>query len=168
MKRVLRIAILAVATVGLAQAYTFGERPQGLGSREDEDAIKRVLMDMTAAFNRHEPDTSLFTRDADFVNVQGTWLKGAAEIERGRKARFETALKEAQIKLLDTRIRFVTPDVAIAHFMDEISGMAGSDGTKIPAQRELSLRVLIKTNGTWLVTAFHNTPVGPSVAARPR
>lgn len=31
-------------------------------------------MDMTDAFNRHEPDASLFTNDADLVNVNGTWL----------------------------------------------------------------------------------------------
>jgi hypothetical protein len=47
--------------------------------------------------------------------------------------------------------------------------MTGSDGTKIPRQRELNLRVFIKANGKWLVTAFHSAPIGPSVAAaRPR
>ncbi len=73
------------------------------------------------------------------------------------------------IRQLDMRIRFVTPDVAIAHVTNEISGMTGSDGTQIPPQRELNLRVFKKTNGKWLVTAFHSAPIGPSVAAaRPR
>jgi hypothetical protein len=45
---------------------------------------------MTAAFNRHDSGTSLFAPDADFVDVRGMWLKGAGEIERVRKMRFET------------------------------------------------------------------------------
>jgi uncharacterized protein (TIGR02246 family) len=169
MKRMLLIAILVASMVGLARGYAVGDRPHGQPSREDEDAIKQIIIDMTAAFNRHDPNTSLFTQDADFVDVRGTWLKGASAIERGRTARFETVQKEARVRQPDTRIRFVTPDVAIAHVTNEISGMTGSDGTKIPRQRELNLRVFIKANGKWLVTAFHSAPIGPSVAAaRPR
>ena len=169
MKRMLLIAILVGSIVGLARDYAVGDQPDGQRSREDEDAIKQVIIDMTAAFNRHDPNTSLFTQDADFVDVRGTWLKGAVAIGRGRTARFETVQKEAQVQQLDMRIRFVTPDVAIAHVTNEISGMTGPDGTKIPPQRELNLRVFRKANGKWLVTAFHSAPIGPSVAAaRPR
>src|SRR6266851_2804292 len=95
MKRMLLIAIVVGSMVGLARGYAVGERLQGQPSRKDEDAIKQVILDMTAAFNRHDPNTSLFTQDADFVDVRGTWLKGAAAIERGRTARFETMQKEA-------------------------------------------------------------------------
>jgi hypothetical protein len=93
MKRMLLIAILVGSMVGFARGDAVGERPDGQRSREDEDAIKQVIIDMTAAFNRHDPNTSLFTQDADFVDVRGTWLKGSAAIERGRTARFETVQK---------------------------------------------------------------------------
>ena len=172
MKQMLLIAILAGSMIGVARGYVVGERLHDQRSREDEDAIKQVIIDMTAAFNRHDPKntSAVFTQDADFVDVRGTWLKGAAAIGRGRTARFETVQKEAQVQQLDMRIRFVTPDVAIAHVTNEISGMTGPDGTKIPPQRELNLRVFRKANGKWLVTAFHSAPIGPSVAAaaRPR
>jgi uncharacterized protein (TIGR02246 family) len=167
MKRMLLIGILVAA--GLARGYAVGERSYGESSREDEDAIKRVITDMTAAFNRHDPSASLFTQDADYVDVRGTWLKGAAAIERGRTARFETVQRDARIRQLDMWIRFVTPDVAIAHVTNEISGMTDSDRTKIPPQRELNTRVFTKATGRWLVTAFHSTLIGPSfAAARPR
>ena len=129
------------------------------GHREDEEAIRRVIVDMTDAFNRHEPDASLFTNDADFVNVNGTWLRGAADIEQGRKGRFATVLKEARINLLDIRIRFIRPDVAIAHVTNETSGMVIPGGQRLPVQQELNIRVFTKDNGRWLVTAFHNTSV---------
>lgn len=168
MKRMLLIAMLVGPTVGMARAYAALERLHDQRSREDEDAIEQVIIDMTAAFNRHDPNTSLFARDADFVDVRGTWLKGAEAIERARTARFETVQKDARIRQLDSRIRFVTPDVAIAHVTNEISGMTSSDGAKIPPQRELSLRVFTKADGKWLVTAFHSTPIGPSVPAARR
>jgi uncharacterized protein (TIGR02246 family) len=158
MKPLLRI-VLPLAIVGLAVGCATSERIAMQGHREDEEAIKRVIMDMTDAFNRHEPDASLFTNDADFVNVNGTWLRGAADIEQGRKARFETVLKEARIKLLAIRIRFIRPDVAIAHVTNETSGMVIPGGQTLPVQRELNIRVFTKDNGRWLVTAFHNTSV---------
>jgi uncharacterized protein (TIGR02246 family) len=164
MKRLLLMAILIGSIAGLVHGFAIAEGSQGRYIREDEDAIRQVIVEMTAAFNRHDPNASLFARDADFVDVRGRWLKGAAEIEQGRKARFETFQKEAQIRQLDMRIRFVTLDVAIAHVTNEISGMTDSDGTKIPPQRELNLRVFTKTNGKWLVTAFHAAPINLSVA----
>ncbi len=158
MKHLLRIALRLVA-VGLVVGCATSERITMPGHHEDEEAIKRVIMDMTDAFNRHEPDASLFTNDADFVNVNGIWLRGGAEIEQGRKARFETVLKEARIRLLDIRIRFIRPDVAIAHVTNETSGMVLPGGQKLPVQQELNIRVLTKENGRWLVAAFHNTSV---------
>ena len=126
---------------------------------DDEGAIKRVIVAMDDAFNSHKPDSALFTQDADFVNVNGTWLKGAADIESGRRTAFETRLKNAHTKSLEVRIRFIRPDVAIVHVTSETAGIATSDGRELPPQKELNIRVLTRENGRWLVAAFHNTPL---------
>lgn len=64
-------------------------------------------------------------------------------------------------------MRFVRPDVAIAHATYEISGMIGLDGVIMPSHQEIGLRVLTKTKDRWLVTAFHITGAGaPPPAAR--
>jgi len=60
-----------------------------------------------------------------------------------------------------TKIRFITPDVAIAHVTNELSGLVNADGQRLPAQRELSLRVFVKDRGVWRITAFHNTALQP-------
>jgi len=162
MKPLLRI-VLPLAIVGLAVGCATSERVAMQGHREDEEAIKRVIMDMTDAFNRHEPDASLFTNDADFVNVNGTWLRGAAEIEQGRKVRFETVLKEARIKPLAIRIRFIRPDVAIAH----VRRVAlSADGEQFPIDdtsvfSEMAMYVLVRVDGTWWLAAGQNTPIRP-------
>ena len=118
-------------------------------------------MNVIEVFNKHDAKAvSLsFTQDADFVNVQGARVKGAAEIEKFLKVRFETVLKEATIKLLDVRVRFIRPDVAIAQGLNETSGMLTPDGHKASVHQEVTTRVLIKQNGKWLVTTFQNTSV---------
>jgi len=165
-----RILVLLAAgslLTAAAIAYSLEASAQSQGSADDEQTIKQVITAVLEASNRHDAkaSTALFTDDADFVNVFGMWWKGAAEIERARKARFETALKGATFKLLETRISFLRPDVAIAHVTSEITGLLGPDGQPMPAHSELSLRVLIKQDGKWRVRAFHNTTVASSLPA---
>lgn len=159
MKRMLMLTVLVCVAAGWVAGIRAIEMSQTPSNRDDEAAIRRVIADQTAAFNQHQVDRALFTEDADFVNAQGVWLKGAADIERARKAQFQSALKAAAIKLLDVRVKFVRPDVAVAHATYEIAGMIGLDGLMTPPHEELSLRVLAKNNDRWLVTAFHITTI---------
>lgn len=160
MKRTLVITVAVSVASALGVAVAANQRPQASSRADDEAAIRRVIADQTAAFNRHEVDRTLFTDDADFVNAQGIWLQGASAIESGRRAQFQNALKAASIKVLDLRVRFLGPDVAVAHATYEISGMVGLDGLTMPSHRELGLRVLTKNNGRWLVAVFQITTIG--------
>ena len=51
--------------------------------------------------------------------------------------------------------------MAVAHVLNELSGLKSPNGEPLPAHRELSIRVLVKNDGVWRVTAFHNTIVRP-------
>ena len=42
---------------------------------------------------------------------------------------------------------------------NELSGLINPDGQTLPAHQELSVRVFVKDEGTWRITAFHNTIV---------
>jgi len=131
-------------------------------SHSDEETIRQILLERIESFNRHEgPQSSVYTEDADFVNVYGMWRKGPAEIEGRQKERMETVLKEAKINLIDLRIRFVRPDVARVHQTHEMTGMLTADGKTMPPNRELGIRVMVKEHDKWLTTAFHNTIVRP-------
>jgi uncharacterized protein (TIGR02246 family) len=155
--RTVAIAILATVCFGV---------PDGMAQTQkhskDEDIIRRFLLERIEAFNRHEgPQAAVYTSDADFVNVYGMWRKGPAEIEGRQKERMETVLKNAKITLIDLRIRFVRPDVAIVHQKHEMSGMLDAEGRTMPPHQELGIRVMVKEHGQWLTTAFHNTIVRP-------
>jgi uncharacterized protein (TIGR02246 family) len=130
-------------------------------TQEDEAAIRQAVATMTTAFNTRDDQVtaSLTTTDADFVTVTGAWSRSSADYLAARRARFATALKTASIRVIDIKIRFLRPDVALAHVIQEIHGMLDGDGKELPPHRELSLRVFVQEHGKWLMTAFHNTTV---------
>lgn len=87
-----------------------------------------------------------------------------ADRVRARHARFATALKNASIRVIDVRVRFIRSDVALVHMNHEMSGMLDAAGAELPPHRELSLRVVVKDRGKWFVTAFQNTTVSAQTA----
>jgi uncharacterized protein (TIGR02246 family) len=168
--RFLVVPVAIALSVSPAFAQSSSEKVQASASREqsptqrlseDEEAIRRIIVESIDRFNRRHlgPQATDYTADADFVNVYGTWRKGAAEIQSGQQQRMETVLKDAKITLLDLKIRFVRPDVAIAIQSHRMSGMRDPAGNIMPPHVERPMRVLVKDEGGWRITAFHNTIV---------
>jgi uncharacterized protein (TIGR02246 family) len=150
------------ATVSTLVSLSFSNVSQiNAQTQKDDAAIRQAVATMTTAFNTRDDQAtaSLTTTDADFVTVTGNWSKSPADYLAARRARFATALKNASIRVVDIRIRFLGPDVALAHVTHEIRGMSDDDGKELPPHAELSLRVFVREHGKWLMTAFHNTTV---------
>jgi uncharacterized protein (TIGR02246 family) len=149
----------ALPIVGMATVCS----AQSPGSRDDEDAINKVIVEMTEGFNNHdaEASTRMYKVDADFVSVRGEVGVGREAAEKGLRRIFETRAKTAVLRMEDVKIRFIRTDVALAHVTNELSGLVAPDGQKLPSHRELSLRVFVKDNGVWWVASFHNTLFNP-------
>ena len=113
----------------------------------------------TDAFSRHDASgwVKFCTPDAQLVTVRGESMKGIAAIEKGLTTIFQTRGRSVRLQTLDVAVRFIRPDVALAHVTNELSGLLGPDGQTLPAHQELSIRVLVKDQGVWRITAFHNT-----------
>jgi hypothetical protein len=45
----------------------------------------------------------------------------------------------------------------LAHVTNELTGLVSPEGRTLPPHQELSIRVLVKDQGVWRITAFHNT-----------
>jgi len=157
---------VAVVVISLVLSFMVNQNASAQGTRKDEEAIRSLLIAWTEASNAHDAKagTAFFTPDADYVNVLGSWSKGVSAIEKFRKDRYDTVLKESKITPIDIQIRFIRRDVAVVHELHDFSGMLGPNGEKMPTQRELGIRVLVKQRGKWLVTAFHNTVVRPTAS----
>lgn len=149
---VLLIALgVCAATAGAAQTSS--------PVRNDEDSIRAVMAATTDAFSRHDASAwvKFCTPDAQLVTVRGESMKGIAAIEKGLTTIFQTRGRSVSLKTLDVAVRFIRPDVALAHVTNELSGLLGPEGQTLPAHQELSIRVLVKDQGVWRITAFHNT-----------
>lgn len=169
MRRRFTVAIAALAVIS-ALACAGNPGPPAGGTREDEEAIRQVIVDMTEGFNHHDAraSTRMYTSEADLITVRGERFRGTTEFEKGLGSIFATRAREATLRTIDTSVRFVRPDVALAHVTNELSGLIAPDGQRSPPHRELSLRVFVKEGGVWKVAAFQNTLVQPFGAPAPQ
>ena len=149
---------LIVAVGVLAAPDSAGQSPPP-GTRDDEDAIRAVIAATTDAFSRHDAKAwvTFCTPDAQLVTVRGESMNGVGEIEKGLTTIFQTRGRNVTLKTLGVTLRFIRPDVALAHVTNELSGLVGPDGQTLPSHQELSIRVLVTDQGAWRITAFHNT-----------
>src|SRR5678816_2208530 len=120
-------------------------------STVDEAAIRKVIAATTEMFNRQDASgfARYYTDDSDLVTVRGEVMKGTAEIEAGLSRIFQTRAGSATLREVDASIRFLSPDVALAHVTNELSGLVGPAGERLPAHRERSTRVFVKKDGAW-------------------
>ena len=147
-----------VAVVALAASDSAAQAPPP-GTRSDEDAIKAVIAATTDAFSRQDAKAwvKFCTPDAQLVTVRGEFMNGVGEIERGLTTIFQSRGRNVTLQTLAVGVRFIRPDVALAHVTNVLSGLVSPDGQTLPAHQELSIRVLVKDQGSWRITAFHNT-----------
>jgi len=150
--------LMMLAAIGIGVSGATGNA-QGVADPAEVDAIKALMAQTTETFNQHDAKAwaRLCTPDAQLVTVRGESMKGISEIEKGLAAIFESRARRAILKTLDISVRFIRPDVALAHVTNEMSGILSPEGQPLPSHRESSIRVLVKDQGVWRITAFHNT-----------
>lgn len=123
----------------------------------DEAEIKQVLTDFAAAWNKHDAKafSNVFTDDADLTNVRGQSYHGKSEIETHHEPIFATRFKNSFLKIGETKIRFIKPDVVALDAFWEMSGVKNADGNEI-SEKGLMSFVLTKNNDKWLILVSHN------------
>jgi uncharacterized protein (TIGR02246 family) len=127
----------------------------------DEIGVRAVVSGFEAAWNRHDMDAfgKLFATDADFVNVRGIRWVGREQIRNAHAAVHATIFKASTLKIEDTSVRFLTPDVATARSVCTLSGQSTPDGQVVPTRTTILTNVLVRTDGQWLIVLTQNTDV---------
>ena len=150
--------VMMLVAMGIGVSGATGNA-QSVVNPAEVDAIKALMVQTTETFNQHDAKAwaRFCTPDAQLVTVRGESMKGTSEIEKGLAMVFETRARRATLKTLDISVRLIRPDVALAHVTNEMSGLVSPEGQPLPSHRELSIRVLVKDQGVWRITAFHNT-----------
>lgn len=149
------ILILLALVTGFAATPSSADQPQ------DEAAIRRVEAGLLEAWNRHDMKVwaDLFTEDADFVNVQGRWWKGRAEIEERHAQAHAIRFQESTLSADEVHIKFLTPEIAVVHVLWSLVGEKNPDGSppSTSPRKATCTQVLQKQAGKWLIAALQNT-----------
>ncbi len=132
-------------------------------SQADEDAIREIEDAFNAAWNRHDPDAiaAALTDDAQFITVNGAWTttrQGFRDLMvrlHGPQGPF----RDSKRRTPEVQVRFLGPDIAMAHSRFWISGEVMHDDLSNPDRESVGIRVLRKIDGRWRVVATQNTDV---------
>jgi uncharacterized protein (TIGR02246 family) len=128
--------------------------------RRDEVAINEQIDAMIYSWNNHNYDDlkNYTTEDTDWVNVVGMWWKGRKDSQYAHQVYHNTIFKTSVMEKKSVSIRFITPDVAIAHVVLHTSGsdVPMPDGKKPEPTDALATIVYVNKNEKWLMTAGEN------------
>ncbi len=126
----------------------------------DETAVRNLIIAFNDAFNAHDSKAfaATFAEDADFTNWRGMSAHGRAKIDEFHVPVLTVMYKNGSQKVVDSRIRFITPDVAAVDVRSEVTGATMPDGKPDDVLRRFLLNwtVTKETTGQWLIKVMHN------------
>lgn len=117
-----------------------------------ETAIRATDQAFAAAWNRHDVQAmaSTWAKDGDLVNPSGRVAVGRNQIEMLLQEEQTSVFRNSTYTPGTLSIRFLTPGIAVAESVTEISGAKNPDGTDVPTMTVHITRVVQKINGKWL------------------
>ena len=131
---------------------------------QDVAAIHEVVRRVQDGWNAGDGDAfaAPFAEDADYVVVNGMHVKGRAANAAGHQQIFDTFYKGSTNTYAVEDVRFIRPDVAVAHVHHHLKlqePVTLPTGETTRGGQARSTWVLTKDGGKWSVAAFHNTPI---------
>jgi uncharacterized protein (TIGR02246 family) len=159
MDRVRHITALFLLLSFSATIPVLSARAQSASTDADSAAIRQVIDEFVAAFNRHDAAgwAMPFAEDGDFTNVSGLTKHGRKEVEERFKVLFAGALKNAHRTATVRHLRFVKPDVAFADAEWALEGSLAADGGVNPVRKGIFTWVMVKQDGQWKFADFHES-----------
>ena len=150
MRTLLTLIVLALAVSPLSATQA-----------DDENAIREMQSRWDDAWNRHDVKAlgALVAEDVRFVNVTGQVLTGRGEFEALQARTHAMQFKESVRTVTGTDIKFITPDIAVAHVRWGMRGDKEPDGTPRQPRNGVMMQVVMKRGGKWTIVAAQNTNV---------
>ena len=148
----MRFALVTLMLLNLSPFMLHAQNPPS----NDEAAIRENVKQLETGWNTKSGAlfAKPFAEDADYVVINGMYFKGRKAIETAHQQIFDTIFKDTTITLSVKQIRFLRPDVAVAHVNGHRTGP-----TKDLVQDALLTVVMTKEKDGWTIAAFQNTAV---------
>jgi uncharacterized protein (TIGR02246 family) len=144
---------------GYPSAIYYGSYHSAPNYENDESIVRNVLAEYTVSWNRHDTAAigRLFAENCDYVDMAGVHWKGVQESVQRHGELFQNRLKTAVRTLTGAEVSFSTPDVALVHATWDVTGWSRPTGKAVPVLKEITTMRVVKTDGKWLITDFHDT-----------
>ena len=122
----------------------------------DEAAVREQVKQMETGWNTKSGAdfAKPFAEDADYVVINGMYIKGRTIIAKAHQQIFDTIYKDTKITLAIKQVRFLRPDVAVVH----VNAHRAGPTKELTADAVLTL-VTTKERQGWTIVAFQNTQV---------
>ena len=149
---------LALALAALAACALYAALPAAAADGADETAIRENVRQMEAGWNAKSGAqfAKPFAADADYVVINGMYIKGREAIAEGHQRIFDTIYRVSTLSLSVKQMRMLRPDVAVVHVTG--ANKFTRDGETRTSEAIITL-VMTKESGAWKIAAFQNTQV---------
>jgi uncharacterized protein (TIGR02246 family) len=161
---------MKAAALPVLIAVSVFSSPAPADATAGRDAEVRTQIEaLIPAWNSHDMKTFAghFAPDADFVNVVGIWWKSRPEIEAAHVATHQTMFKASKLSGRVASVKWIRPDVAVAHMPWTLVGAKTPAGDPVPERKGILVFVVAKDAGRWTIRAAQNTDIVEGALAPP-
>jgi uncharacterized protein (TIGR02246 family) len=116
------------------------------------------------AWNDRDPDAiaMLFDEDAKFVNVTGLCCYDRESIRKAHAHGLEGIVDESVLAIDETRVKLLSPGIAVVHARMTLSGEASGDGVRQTGPRTTIVSFVVhRIVDRWQCASAHHTDVNP-------
>jgi uncharacterized protein (TIGR02246 family) len=128
-------------------------------TKSDEAVVRAVPQKFVAAWAKHDGHelAKIMSDKIDFVNVGGDWLHGRADFELYHTRLLSGLFKQSSLRVLDTAVSFLRPDLAVLHWTWSIAGDGMEDPTTHEPRKGIFTMIVERRGGDWLIAVAQNT-----------
>jgi uncharacterized protein (TIGR02246 family) len=162
-----RRSLLWISTVLIVSIPSLLATAQAPDAPPDEIAIRTILTEQTNAWNQDDAQAWVrdFSKDADFINIRGTYFDGQAETQKRHAALFSGIFKNSHLEVEVQKVRLLSPKAAVAETVQTLQGYdalpPGIEPTEPGVLKTRMKYVFQKRAGRWKIVSAQNTAISP-------
>lgn len=160
MRKVTLVVLAALALVPMTVAAKPAAKPSpDVEVRSRADAF-------LAAWNQHDSPamTKFWAPDGDLINMYGRVAKGPEQITDNLAGEHATDMRLATMKTSALAIRMIEPEIALADWDVDITGVVNPDASPAPSVKEHWSILMHKKGGVWWFVAARVSSFVPAAA----
>lgn len=106
--------------------------------------------------------SSLFSEDAEFVNVVGLWWHNRDDIRKAHAYGFDKIFGDSNLRLMETSVKNISDDIAVVHARMRLMNQTPPKENEAPSIRQNIFSFVVKKLGErWICESAHNTDIIP-------